>query len=101
MCKLEVHFQRYERYAEGRRGSATIEREDLLACLKVLVDHIDVYLDVDDIEEDNMTTKDIIEHLNSVNGDGCDFIYRLAEITNPAEPIVHIDNDLFTETKEW
>lgn len=73
-------FEPYERYGGGgrlRKVKAT--GTDNLSAISKLVDKMLLYIDSERIEEDEMTFEDVIDAIESSNGDGCDFIYELKD----------------------
>lgn len=70
---------RYEEYPDGGVRSATFKGADLRDALKNMVSSLGFYLDENQIEDDDMSAEDIIEELESRNGDGCDFIITLKD----------------------
>lgn len=56
-----------------------------------------MYLDVEQIEEENLSPEDIVEYLESVNGDGCDYITELKNVSTGEVLIKAEDYD----SEEW
>lgn len=79
--KLKVIYDTYERYGSSQRKKEIYEGDTLLDALKEMVDNMGLYLDSEIIEEDNMLPEDIIESISWSNGDGCDFIILLKNLT--------------------
>ena len=79
--KLKVTYEPYERYSSNGIKAATVSGTDLLDALKKMVDHMCLYLDREQIEDENMSAEDIIEEISYSNGDGCDFIYTIQNLT--------------------
>lgn len=79
--KLQVFYEKYERYNSGGLHKKTFKGATLLDALKNMVDHMGLYLDSEVIEEENMTPEEIIESISFSNGDGCDFIILLKNLT--------------------
>lgn len=96
--KLKVVFEKYVRYGTGGIKIATVERETLLEALKVMCDKMGLYIDSEVIEENNMTVEDIVKSIDMSNGDGCDYIFELKNITTD-EVLVKGDCDF--EEVEW
>lgn len=71
----------------------------MLEALKKIVDNLGLYLSVDEIEEEGYSPEQIIESIQSTNGDGCDYIILLKNITTGE---VYID-DYYedAEEEEW
>lgn len=64
----------YEVYPDGNIESITTIQDTELDAFKEIVDNLQVYLTSDDIEDENMTVPEIVDKLQSMNGDGCDYI---------------------------
>lgn len=64
----------YEVYPDGNIESITTIQDTELDAFKEIVDNLQVYLTSDDIEDENMTVPEIVHRLQSMNGDGCDYI---------------------------
>ena len=75
--KLRV---KYEDYPDGNIKSATFSGSSRSEALKAMVDSLLLYLDVDTIEDDNLSDEDIIKALEERNGDGCDYIILLKDM---------------------
>lgn len=76
--RLYVEFYPYERYGGGSGlKKATVSGVDKLAALKKLVDHMGLYIDSEEIEEEGYSFEDCINSIAMSNGDGCDFIVVL------------------------
>ena len=79
---LEVRFEVYGRYGDGGEIiTARVSGRDLRHALMRMVDRMRLYLESDDIEERNLTAEQIIDSISSTNGDGCDMIYLLKNLT--------------------
>ena len=78
---LEVEFEPYERY--GRQGIKKLRAKgaDLYQALCNMCDKMMLYLDSEQIQEEEMTPDDIIESIDSSNGDGCDYIFYIKNIS--------------------
>lgn len=68
---------KYEDYPDGNIKSASVSGTDLLDAFKQLVDKLLLYIDVDEIEDNNMSAEEILESIEERNGDGCDYIIKL------------------------
>ena len=79
--KLKVTYEPYERYSSNGIKIATVSGADVLDALKKMVDHMSLYIDSDQIEEENMSADDVIEEISYSNGDGCDFIHNITNLT--------------------
>lgn len=73
--RLYVEFYPYERYGGGSGlKKATVSGADKLDALKNLVDHMGLYIDSEEIEEEGYSFEDCINNIAMSNGDGCDFV---------------------------
>ena len=79
---LEVSYWPYERYESTRKKKVRVNGKDLLDALKKMTDHMLLYLDRDEIEEEEMTPEDVIKRIEGENGDGCDFIEYIKDLSN-------------------
>ena len=76
--RLYVEFYPYERYGGGSGlKKATVSGTDELDALKKLVDHMGLYIDSEEIEEEGYSFEDCINNIAMSNGDGCDFVVVL------------------------
>lgn len=97
--KLKVLYLPYERYGgSDTMKAATVSGVDLLDALKKMTDHMTLYLDSDQIEEDGLTADDVILSIDEANGDGCDYIVSLTNLTN-GETLIEGDYDF--EEEDW
>ena len=80
--KLQVTYEPYQRYASSGVKTAKVSGDDLLDALKKMCDNMSLYLDSEYIEEDDMSAEEIIDRISGSNGDGCDFIYSIKDLTN-------------------
>ena len=80
--KLKVNFESYERYSRGRNTTITVSGTDLLDALCNMCDEMLLYLDGDEIREEEMTPEEVIDSIQTSNGDGCDYIYYIKDVTN-------------------
>ena len=64
----------YEMYPDGNIESITVVEDTELDAFMELVDNLQVYLTSEDIEDESMAVPQIVERLQSMNGDGCDYI---------------------------
>lgn len=79
---LEVKFEVYGRYGDGGEIiTAKVSGKDLRHALMRMVDKMRLYIDSDDIEERNLTAEQILDSISDTNGDGCDMIYMLKNLT--------------------
>ena len=96
--KLWVEFYPYERYTQTSRKTATVSGRDLLHALKKMVDRMRLYIDSDDIEDYGWTAQQVIDNIQSSNGDGCDYIVILKDI-NTDEVYIEAFDEM--ETEDW
>lgn len=68
---------KYEDYPDGRIKSTSVSGTDLLDALKQLVGELFLYIDVEEIEDNDMSADDVIRSIEERNGDGCDYIIKL------------------------
>ena len=79
--KLKVQFYPYERYRGGSGiKSATVSGPDLLSALKKMVDRMNLYITSEEIDDEEMSAEEVIERIESENGDGCDLIILLKNL---------------------
>lgn len=79
---LEVKFEVYGRYGDGGEIiTAKVSGKDLRHALMRMVDKMRLYIDSDDIKERNLTAEQILDSISESNGDGCDMIYLLKNLT--------------------
>lgn len=80
---LEIWYQRYDRYSPGGICQGRAYANDTKQALLALIDEINVYIDSETIEKmeeekgGELTVDEIIDILDSTNGDGCDLIIKL------------------------
>lgn len=79
---LEVDYESYGRYGEGgKRVRGKCTGATLLDALKDMVDRMVLYIDSDMIEDEGYTADEVIDEILSSNGDGCDYILTLKNVT--------------------
>ena len=78
---LEVEFEPYERYGSQGIKKLRAKGADLYQALCNMCDKMTLYLDSEQIQEEEMTPDDIIESIDSSNGDGCDYIFYIKNIS--------------------
>lgn len=78
---LEVSYETYERYSRGKHKTIRVSGTNLLDALKKMTDELLLYLDSDQIDEEEMTPDEIIDEIVTSNGDGCDYIYYIKNLT--------------------
>ena len=79
---LEVEFEPYDRYTNHGVKKIRVKGSDLYQALCKMCDKMCLYLDSEQIEEEEMSTDNIIESIESSNGDGCDYIFYIKNISN-------------------
>ncbi len=94
-CKLEV---RYEDYPDGNVKQSKFKGNDLRSALIDMVNGLLLYLDEDEIDEFNMSADDIIQHIEERNGDGCDFIITIKDLSTGK---VLMDYTNYFEEEMW
>lgn len=95
--KLRVEYEVYTRYGSGGIKRATVSGPTLLDALKKMTDNMGLYVDSEVIEENQMTAEDVIRSIDMSNGDGCDYIIQLKNLTT-GEVLIHGQD--FSE-EEW
>ena len=96
---LEVKFEVYGRYGDGGEIiTAKVSGKDLRHALMRMVDKMRLYIDSDDIKEKNLTAEQILDSISESNGDGCDMIYLLKNLTTNE---VLIDCSDCYEEQDW
>lgn len=97
--KLKVLYMPYDRYGGSDSvKSATVRGVDLLDALKKMTDHMLLYLNSEQIEEEGLTADEVIESISDSNGDGCDYIVSLTNMTS-GETLIEGDYDF--EEEDW
>lgn len=94
--RLHLEYEPYLRYERAGRRKANVTAPTLLEALKNMVDNLGLYLSVDEIEEEGYSPEQIIESIQSTNGDGCDYIIILKNVTTGE---VYID-DYYEDDEE-
>lgn len=79
MVKLEVGF---EEYPTGNICKDIFEGDTSLEAIKNMCDNMRLYIDSDEIEEENMSFEDVIDAICDCNGDGCDYIFSLKDLSS-------------------
>lgn len=96
---LEVKFEVYGRYGDGGEIiTAKVSGKDLRHALMRMVDKMRLYIKSDDIEENNLTAEEILDSISDSNGDGCDMIYHLKNLTTGE---VLIDEPEYWDEQDW
>ncbi len=75
-------YVKFEDYPDGVVKEDTFEGKSRIDALKKLVDSLLLYIDVDQIESDDMTADDVINAIAERNGDGCAYIIKLVDKAN-------------------
>ena len=78
---LQLTYYPYERYEQTKKKRVKISAPTLFDALVKMVDGMRLYFDSDDIEDDDMTVEEILQSIELSNGDGCDYITELKNLT--------------------
>ena len=78
---LEVRYVPYHRYAVKPTRIIRVTGNNLLDALTNMCEVMSFYLDETGIEEAHITPEQIIQRIESENGDDCDFIYYIKDIS--------------------
>lgn len=70
---------KYEDYPDGNIKTDEFTGVDRIDALKKMVDSLLLYIDVEEIESDDLDANSIISEIESQNGDGCDYIIKLTD----------------------
>lgn len=91
--KLRCSFIEYDRYPTGNSPihTAVFKGEDEVHAFAELADGLNIYLSAEEISEDDMTVEEILDAIEKANGDGCDYIFRLENLSTGK---VYIDEDV-------
>ena len=96
---LQVTYEVYDRYGYGGRvKTAKVSGKDLRHALTRMVDKMGLYIDSEEIEEENLTVEQILDRIEMSNGDGCDFVLLLKNLTTGD---VLFDYDEADEEENW
>ena len=95
--KLEVVYEKYDRFGGDGTHKRIIERDTYLQALKDMCDRMSLYIDSDVIEENEMSCEQIIDSIVESNGDGADFIISLKDLIS-GEQIISED---YYDEEEW
>ena len=73
----------YQPYNPGYHDTVTkkFTGSDLLDALCNMVDRMTLYFDSDDILDNDMSPEAVINRIDEDNGDGCDMIYELKNLS--------------------
>lgn len=80
--KYKIVYEPYERYTSSGVNEATFTAPTLYDALCKLCDNMHLYLDREQIEEEQMTAEDIVNYITSINGDGCDYIFKFENLSS-------------------
>lgn len=72
-------YVKYEDYPDGNVKEDLFSGSDRLEALKAMVKDLLLYLDVNEIEDNDMSSEDVINAIAERNGDGCDYIIQLKD----------------------
>lgn len=75
---------KYEMYPDGRITSTRVTGTDEFDAFANLLDEVGSYVtsdDVLDMQDEGATIEDVVEQIQSMNGDGSDFIFSIKNIT--------------------
>lgn len=95
---LQVKFQPYTRWEMPSNRHAKVSGPTLLEALKKMADKMRLYVDSEEIEEEGWTAEDVLHEIEMSNGDGCDYIYFLKNLTTGE---VYIDEGEPEEEEDW
>ena len=73
-------YVKFEDYPDGNIKEDTFSGSSRSEALKEMVSSLLLYLDVNTIEDDDLSDEDIIKALEERNGDGCDYIILLKDM---------------------
>ena len=92
--KYEVIYEKYERYEVGDLIHAVFSAKNLVEAANRLCNNVNLYIDRDTIvnEKDKnemdldeakefYTPDEFLEELDSMNGDGCDYVHLFKNLT--------------------
>jgi hypothetical protein len=81
--ELKCTFLPYDRYPSGRipYKTITVKGATEVDALAQLAYELDIYLSPEEIYDDNMAVNDILQEIEERNGDGCDYISFLKNVT--------------------
>lgn len=71
----------FEDYPDGKVKTEVFEGSSRIEALKNMADSLLLYIDGTTIDDDNMSESDILNYIESRNGDGCDYIIELTDTT--------------------
>lgn len=90
---------RYEDYPDGNLKVEYFTGHSLIDALKKMVDTLLLYIDVQTIEEDEMSADDVLRAIETSNGDGCDYIITM-ENTRTGQLLMDFFYDEYAEELE-
>lgn len=94
---LNVIYEVHGRAGSGGLKRAVVHAPTLIDALKKLVDRMGLYINSEMIERKNMTPEEVIERIKESNGDGCDYIIQLNNLSTRE---VLVQGEDFSE-EEW
>ena len=97
--KYRIKFEPYERYTSSGVKTATFTAPNLFEALCKVCDKLLLYFNREDIEEEGYTVEDILNRLHSENGDGCDFIISIENISTGKT--IFDDSESYFTDDDW
>ena len=99
--KLKVEYYEYNRYGgDDVLRVATVSGSNLLEALSKMADNMSLYIDSSDIESQGYTAEEVLDEISSSNGDGCDFIVKLTNLSN-GEVLIEEDYEPESYEEDW
>ena len=95
---LLLEYYPYERYYSPGKKIVKVHGLTLLDALCNMVDHLRLYFDSDDIEERDMTAEEVISKISADNGDGCDYVVKLQDLSTGKVLLEFYDPEI---EEEW
>ena len=96
--KLKVKFEPYTRFGAEPVKTATVSGTDLLDALCKMVDRMGLYLNSEEIRDEGYDAEEVLESIAESNGDGCDYIIYLDNLTTGDRLI---EGDYEYEEEDW
>lgn len=97
---LSIQYHPYDRYNRTPLEQTTVSGLTLLDALKAMVDDMGLYIDSDEIEANNYDADQVIESIIQTNGDGCDYITLLKNVTT-GEIYIEAPDDHEEDEDTW
>lgn len=72
---------KYESYAHKNTDEIVVEGNTLVDALSAMCKELNLYLSPEQIEEEHMDAYDILDDISTSNGDGCDYIIYIRNMT--------------------